>query len=81
MTIKATPYFEERAKINHPEANHMDWIERILANPESKGVQPDGRTRLWGFVPETRKWMRVIMEADGQTVHNAFYDRGHKVNA
>jgi hypothetical protein len=54
------------------------WIEAILANPDSQDIQNDGRQRFWGFVAEAGKWMRVITEPDGETVHNAFYDRGYK---
>ncbi len=68
-------------RANHPEANNTAWIERILADPLSQEIQADGRKRLWGFVSETRKWMRVIVEPDGETVHNAFYDRGYKVQS
>ena len=36
----------------------------------------DGRIRLWARIPEAGgKWLRVVVEPDGETVHNAFYDR------
>jgi hypothetical protein len=39
-------------------------------------TQADGRIRAWGRVPEAEdRWLRVILLADGETVHNAFFDR------
>jgi len=40
-------------------------------------VQPDGRIRHWGVVPGVPdRVLRVVTLADGETVHNAFPDRG-----
>lgn len=50
---------------------------RVLENALKTEVQPDGRMRFWGFVPEMEgKTLRVITLADGRTIHNAFLDRG-----
>jgi len=38
-------------------------------------VQPNGRIRRWVFVAEAGKYLRVVTEPDGETVHNAFFDR------
>lgn len=52
------------------------WCERIIANPIRRQVQPDGRIRYWGRVPELGgKYLRVVTLGDGETVHNAFPDR------
>ena len=52
------------------------WIERVIAGPVSEAVQQDGRIRRWGYVPEYQnKVLRVVLLADGETVHNAFFDR------
>ncbi len=32
----------------------------------------------WGWIPEEGKFLRVILLEDGETVHNAFYDRSFK---
>ena len=51
-------------------------IERVIARPVSEAVQRDGRIRRWGYVPEyENRVLRVILLADGETVHNAFFDR------
>ncbi|MDA0733540.1 MAG: hypothetical protein O2909_04930 [Chloroflexi bacterium] len=51
------------------------WIEAILVNPIKTEVQSDGRVRYWGYVEGIGKYVRVVTEPDGETVHNAFPDR------
>ncbi|HMS04113.1 MAG TPA: hypothetical protein PKE51_14110 [Gemmatimonadaceae bacterium] len=51
------------------------WLARAIDVPDRREVQPDGRIRLWVYIPEAGKFLRVIVLADGQTVHNAFFDR------
>ncbi len=41
-------------------------------------IQSDGRIRKWGYIEEVGKYLRVILLDDGETVHNAFFDRGFK---
>jgi len=58
----------------------MDWIERVIVEPERTVTQKDGRIRKWGRVPEMNdRYLRVIMLSDGETLHNAFFDRGFKL--
>jgi len=52
------------------------WLARAIARPEHERVQADGRIRRWVRVPEAGgRWLRVVLLADGETVHNAFFDR------
>ncbi len=55
-----------------------DWIEFVIASPESVEVQSDGRIRKWAKIDEVNKYLRVILLEDGETVHNAFFDRTYK---
>ena len=56
-----------------------EWIERVIASPVSRVVQPDGRIRLWASISEMdNRFLRVILLEDGETVHNAFFDRRFK---
>ena len=78
--VKTTQYFDslssrpDRAQIKH------SWIERVVEHPEKEHIQEDGRIRRWGQVPESRnRYLRVILLADGETVHNVFFDRGFKL--
>ena len=51
----------------------------VLRNPEHEMTQQDGRVRLWARVPEMGdRFLRVIVLADRQTVHNSFFDRRFK---
>jgi hypothetical protein len=54
----------------------MEWIEQTIENPILTEVQFDGRIRKWGKIEEEGKFLRVILLPDGETVHNAFFDRG-----
>ncbi len=56
-----------------------EWIERVISNPLSEAVQQDGRIRRWGLLAEMdNRVPRVVLLADGQTVHNAFFDRSYR---
>ena len=76
--MKFTQYFlyiiqrADRAKIK------MEWIEESIENPDYTEVQSDGRIRKWKNIREESKFIRVILLPDGETVHNAFFDRGFK---
>ena len=47
-------------------------------------VQVDGRIRFWGKIQETGdvrpRFLRVVTLDDGETVHNAFFDRNFREN-
>jgi hypothetical protein len=50
-----------------------------MRNPSRRIIQDDGRIRLWGKVPEAEnRYLRVVLLEDGETVHNAFFDRKFK---
>jgi len=56
-----------------------DWIERAIRQPEHEEIQSDGRTRRWVRIPAfDNRALRVILLQDGQTVHNAFFDRDYE---
>ncbi len=56
----------------------MKWIEDTIKNPEYIEVQSDGRIRKWRKINERGKFLRVILLSDGETIHNAFFDRTFK---
>jgi hypothetical protein len=56
-----------------------EWIERALTNPDKEEVQSDGRVRKWKEIQEfENRALRVILLEDGETVHNAFFDRDYQ---
>lgn len=55
----------------------LAWVERVIAFPVKRVVQEDGRIRLWAPIPEADgRMLRVVLLPDGETIHNAFFDRG-----
>jgi len=50
----------------------------VIDKPEATETQSDGRIRKWAKIPEVDKYLRVILLEDGETVHNAFFDRSFK---
>lgn len=57
----------------------IEWIERTIQNPAKRKVQADGRVRCWSKIEENEgRYLRVILLEDGETIHNAFFDRNFK---
>ena len=57
----------------------MEWIERAIESPDAEEIQQDGRIRRWKAIDEmSGRYLRVILLPDGETLHNAFFDRGFK---
>jgi len=75
--VKSTEYFESSVMARRPYLK-AEWIEFVLRRPMRKEIQENGRIRHWAFIEEIGKYLRVVTEADGETVHNAFPDRGFK---
>jgi hypothetical protein len=72
-----TAYFEMTRSRPDRIAIDLGWIIRAAADPEYRRIQADGRLRHWRRIPEAGgRWLRVVLLADGQTIHNAFFDRG-----
>ena len=54
-------------------AIHLEWIESVIAHPVREQIQRDGRIRRWAPIAEMDgRYLRVILLADGETVHSAF---------
>ena len=73
--MDTTRYFREQVLARRSYLR-LDWIEQVLLHPEHHELQPDGRVRFWGYIPELTRYLRVVTLADRRTVHNAFPDRG-----
>lgn len=53
-----------------------EWIQRVIEHSVKEVIQKDGRIRRWAPIDEMGgKYLRVILLSDGETVHNAFFDR------
>lgn len=56
-----------------------EWIQYVIDNPLKEEKQADGRIRKWASIAEmNNRVLRVILLDDGETVHNAFFDRSFK---
>jgi predicted AAA+ superfamily ATPase len=55
-----------------------EWIKKAVQEPLTEVIQQDGRIRRWVWIPEVEKYLRVIVLDDGETIHNAFFDRRYK---
>ena len=75
--MKTTSYFITSVLVRRPYLK-MEWIEYTLKNPLRTEVQSNGRIRHWALISEVGKYLRVVSDSDGVTVHNAFLDRGFK---
>lgn len=77
--MKTTAYF--LAIRSRPDRAIIEdsWIQQAIESPEHEVIQQDGRIRRWVQVPEMEnRYLRVILLEDGETVHNAFFDRRFK---
>lgn len=75
--MKTTRYFEEQVLRKRPYVKRA-WCEEALRKPIKREIQPNGRIRHWVFVKDFEKYVRVVTLQDGETVHNAFFDRNFK---
>lgn len=75
--MRTTRYFDAMRLRPDRVAIRDEWIARVLERPERETRQSDGRIRRWARIHEAEeRWLRVVLLADGETVHNAFFDRG-----
>jgi hypothetical protein len=76
--MKSTQYFLFMKSRPDRAAIKEEWILETVNNPRKQEIQSDGRIRKWKFIDEAGKYLRVILLEDGETVHNAFFDRNFK---
>jgi hypothetical protein len=76
--MKFTNYFLHTRQRTDRKDIKMEWIEKVFHFPDHVYIQTDGRTRKWGYIEETGKFLRIVVMEDGETIHNAFFDRNFK---
>ena len=77
--MKTTKYFDTLSQRADRSAIRKAWIERVIREPDYESTQADGRIRRWGRIEQMDgRYLRVILLRDGETVHNALFDRGFK---
>jgi hypothetical protein len=79
--MKTTRYFAEQVLRKRPYLP-IDEFAQVLREPLRRIVQPDGRIRTWGYVSDPRdgrrRVLRIVTLDDGETIHNAFFDRSYR---
>lgn len=75
VAVKTTRYFDHTRERPDRRAIRTEWINAALDFPIAEHIQSDGRIRRWVYIESVDKYLRVILLPDGQTVHNAFFDR------
>jgi hypothetical protein len=74
--VKFTQYFQAMRLRPDRSIIQLEWIQGVIDHPIKEVIQQDGRIRRWAPVPEMDgRYLRVILLPDGETVHNAFFDR------
>lgn len=77
--MKTTRYLDEQVLRKRPYIEPA-WCAEVIAAPLRRSEQPDGRVRWWGEIAvpgeSAQRILRVVTLEDGETVHNAFFDRG-----
>jgi len=74
--VKFTKYFQEMRLRSDRAVIRLEWIQQVLKNPVKEVIQKDGRIRRWAPIEEMEgRYLRVILLEDGETIHNAFFDR------
>jgi hypothetical protein len=54
-----------------------EWCLRVLRSPVEVVEQGDGGFKMWGYIEEAGKYLRVITLEDRETIVNAFLDRSY----
>lgn len=74
--LKVTQYFVATRQRDDRSGILEAWIEQAIRCPAREQVQADGRIRRWAEIAEAGgRYLRVVLLPDGETVHNAFFDR------
>ncbi len=73
--LRTTEYFRHTRQRPDRAAIQKEWIVSAIERPIAEAVQRDGRIRRWVYIEAAGRYLRVVLLSDGETVHNAFFDR------
>jgi hypothetical protein len=58
----------------------LEWIEHVITHPVREQIQRDGRIRRSAPIAQMDgRYLRLILLPDGETGHNAFFDRSFRL--
>lgn len=79
--MKTTRYFDEQV-LRNDRISIPRGVQTSSATPVRRVTQADGRIRCWEKtrIPgdDVVRFLRVVTLEDGETVHNAFFDRSFR---
>lgn len=76
--MKTTRYFDATRQRTVRSCITDEWIIHVVRNPAKEVVQSDGASDAGHRSPRADgRFLRFDLLADGQTVHNAFFDRSY----
>ncbi len=79
--MKTTRYFREQILQKRPYLSER-LCRRALDDALVRQVQSDGRIRHWAMIVDDRdgqrRALRIVTLDDGETIHNAFFDRNFR---
>ena len=76
--MKTTEYFKYTRKRKDRSSIKEEWIKFVIEHPQKTEIQTDGRVKKWAKIKDVDRYLRVILLEDGETIHNAFFDRSFK---
>lgn len=78
--MKCTQYFLAMRQRPDRAIIRDEWIECAIQKAVKEIIQADERIRRWAQIQEVDgKYLRVILLPDGETVHNALFDRSFEL--
>jgi hypothetical protein len=78
--MKCTQYFLAMRQRPDRAIIRDEWIECAIQKAVKEIIQADERIRRWAQIQEVDgKYLRVILLPNGETVHNALFDRSFEL--
>ena len=79
LLFKHTAYFDHMRTRPDRAMIRDEWIVYVIRYPVHEARQTDGRIRRWARIADAGdRYLRVVLLPDGETVHNAFFDRNFR---
>lgn len=74
--MEVTDYFR-RSVLEDPDRSDImvEMCEKVVTEAAHTEQQDNGLWRIWGYVPELERYIRVVTSADRKMLINAFKDR------
>ena len=77
--MKFTDYFQALRQRPDRAIIRDEWIQYVIDQPVKERIQQDGRIRRWAAIGDMDgRYLRIVLLTDGETIHNAFFDRRFK---